>query len=87
MGQMYPQKTLPIMGTNKRTIAAGIKESKRILELTALMSTSPGSICKNRSRFVIDIPATDASVNRSKKRPRQIVWVKRLNEIIRLLFL
>jgi hypothetical protein len=54
-------------------MAAGIKESKTTFALMALMRTRIGSICKKRSRFTIEIPEMDASVNNSKKRTRQKV--------------
>ena len=73
IGQIYPQNTLPINGPDSRMMAAGIKESKTTFALMALMRTRIGSICKKRSRFTIEIPEMDASVNNSKKRTRQKV--------------
>ncbi|MEN8211317.1 MAG: hypothetical protein ABFR31_06335 [Thermodesulfobacteriota bacterium] len=73
MGQIYPQNTLPKIGPDTRTIAAGIKESKMILALMAVMTTRPGSIWRKRSRDDIEIPEIEASVNKTRNRTKQKV--------------
>jgi len=71
MGQIYPQNTLPIKGPDIKTMAAGIKETRIILALMAVINTNPGSIWRKKSREDIEIPEMEAIVNRVKNRTRQ----------------
>ena len=71
MGQIYPQKALPIRGPDIRTMAAGIKDSKRIFALMAVIKTRPGSIWRKRSRQEIEIVEMEAKVIRPRNRTRQ----------------
>ena len=71
MGQMYPQNTLPIKGPDIKIMAAGIKETKTILALMAVINTRPGSICRKKSKEDIEIPEMEVIVNRAKNKTRQ----------------
>jgi len=73
MGHIYPQNTLPKNDPDNRTIAAGIKESKMILALMAVMNTRPGSIWRKKSREGNEIPEIATSVNNIRNRTRQEV--------------
>jgi hypothetical protein len=73
MGHIYPQNTLPKNGPDNSTIAAGIKESKMILALMAVMNTRPGSIWRKKSREDNEIPEIATSVNNIRNRTRQEV--------------
>jgi len=73
MGHIYPQNTLPKNNPDIRTIAAGIKESKMILALMAVMNTRPGSIWRKKSREDNEIPEMATSVNSIRNRTRQKV--------------